>query len=217
MSAYNLKSPNRIKRIPQLSSLQEWFSEEMSSSPIRESERRLLNEIVDSLDEFVKWAERPLVLWRGCSRERKYHSYPIQIKSAAKILEVKLDTRTNGPAVAAFRIAGGVRPSRYGSTNGWSVHHLYSGKFPAPNTDSTTWAAKSSEHMTQAAGLVAIHPIADQACDEYPFFAWLLRAHAFNKFRYDPDGVMTTEPLSELGFAANTVVETIFDESRNNV
>jgi hypothetical protein len=214
MSAYNLRSPSRIKLIPQLGSLNAWFSDEMAEANINNAERLLLNEIVGSLDVFVKWAERPLLLWRGCSRASAYHRYPKEIKLEAKRLGLPLDTRTNGPAVAAFRIAGGVRPARYGSTNSWSVHHLYSGKFPAPHVVSTTWAAKCPLHMTQAAGLVAIHPIADQVCDEYPFFAWFLRAHAFNKFQYDPDGVMAGEPVTELGFSSKSIVETMFDESK---
>lgn len=35
----------------------------------------------------------------------------------------------------------------------------------------------------------AREPIADALCDEFPFFAWLLRAESFRRFGDDPDGV----------------------------
>jgi hypothetical protein len=93
----------------------------------------------------------------------------------ARARGVVLDTRPNGPAIAAFILAGGIRPERFGSSNAWSVHHLYSGKFPYIGPKTTTHAAKESGHFTQSAGLVAAHPIADALVDEFPFFAWLLR------------------------------------------
>ncbi len=52
---------------------------------------------------------------------------------------------------------------------------------------------------TQSAGLVAIHPIADAMADEFACFAWLLRAKAFEKFHYDPDGVFCKE-VGKMGF-----------------
>jgi phenylalanine-4-hydroxylase len=52
---------------------------------------------------------------------------------------------------------------------------------------------------TQAAGLVAIHPIAEALKDEYFYFAWMLRHEAFLKFGYDPDAVFS-EKVDELGF-----------------
>ncbi len=45
------------------------------------------------------------------------------------------------------------------------------------------------ECATQAAGLVAIHPVAEALKDEYSCFAWLLRREAFLRFGYDPDMV----------------------------
>jgi hypothetical protein len=55
-------------------------------------------------------------------------------------------------------------------------------------------------HCTRSAGLVAVHPIADQLCDEYPFVAWLLPALAFRTFGYDPDGPFSTDPHDQYGF-----------------
>jgi hypothetical protein len=69
------------------------------------------------------------------------------------------------------------------------VHHIYDGKFPAPDRPTTTHAVKDPQLFTQSAGLVAVHPIADALADEVAYFAWLLRREAFDRFRFDPDGV----------------------------
>ena len=66
--------------------------------------------------------------------------------------------------------------------------------------------SKDGLHFTQSAGLVAIHPIADVLSHEFPFFAWLLRGTAFNRFGYDPDGVFGTKP-TPYGFASGIDVE----------
>ena len=162
-----------------------------------------------NLDEFVKWPARAILLWAGCHRvpepgmRQKYFKYPVAVKSIAKVATIRLDTRANGPAIAAFLIAGGSRPARFGSSNAWSVHHLYSGKFPYPQRQATTHAARSPDHFTQSAGLIAAHPIADALADEYPFFSWFLRAHAFVRFRYDPDSVFSCVQ-DPLGFAVGS-------------
>jgi len=89
-------------------------------------------------------------------------------------------------------LAGGNRPKRFGSSNSWSLHHLYSGKFPYFGRESTVHAVKECNHFTQSAGVVAIHPIADAIFDEFPIFAWFLRAHAYLRFGYDPDQVFSS-------------------------
>ena len=132
--------------------------------------------------------------------KKEFDSFPDTIKQAAKAVKAPLDTRSNGPAIVAFLVSGGVRPKRFGSQNSWSVHHIYSGKFPYIGKSSTLHAAKSGQHFTQSAGVVAVHPIADGMCDEYPFFAWLLRAEAFRRFGYDPDGVFSDLSLDQFGF-----------------
>ena len=200
MSAFNLKSPNAIATIPPYDKLEDWISSEFEACKLSKHEAAVLRELVSSVNSFVKFAGRRLLLWDGCTRVRKYHTYPTEIKVLAKAKGIALDRRTNGPAIAAFLLSDGERPKRYGSNNGWSIHHIYSGKFPAIGETEAIWAAKSEKHMTQAAGLVAIHPIADQACDEYPFFAWYLRAMAFQKFCYDPKKVFC-EKINSLGFA----------------
>ncbi len=181
-----------------------WYTRETEQITV-ESFRHVAQYVGAHWQDFVRFAEKPLLLWQGCDRvapegeKHKYHSYPKEIKFAAKRLYVKLDTRPNGPARASFEIAGGERPERVGSTNDWTAHHLYSGKFPYIGRSTTTHAVKLGNHFTQSAGVITAHPIADALCDEYPFFAWLLRALAYQKFGYDPDGVFSSE-RDEFGF-----------------
>lgn len=122
-----------------------------------------------------------------------------------------LDTRMNGPAISAFLLAGGERPGRFGSSNAWSIHHLYSGKFPHPGKESALHAIKSGLHFTQSAGLIATHPIADALSDEFPFFSWRLRAEAFNRFGYDPDQVFS-EDHDSLGFGGGSTSTVIYED-----
>ncbi|HEY6348838.1 MAG TPA: hypothetical protein VI636_05450 [Candidatus Angelobacter sp.] len=187
-----------------LNNLLDWYSRETEQITI-ESFRYVAQYAGTHWQDFVRFAEKPLLLWQGCDRvapegkKQRYHTYPEQIKAIAKRLYVKLDTRPNGPARASFEIAGGERPERAGSTNDWTAHHLYSGKFPYIGRSKTTHAVKLGNHFTQSAGVITAHPIADALCDEYPFFTWLLRALSYQKFSYDPDGVFSNE-RDEFGF-----------------
>jgi len=70
--------------------------------------------------------------------------------------------------------------------------------------------------VAYGAGLVAAHPIADAICDEIPFFSWLLRAHSFLRFGYDPDGVFSAD-TDDYGFRSGTACELIFREPVANV
>lgn len=193
---YNLGSPHSILEAVQLEDLLGWFFRELTQVPTP-AERHVLEAVATDLDSFVRWAKDPLLLWSGCDRipptgeRQKYHSYPPEIRKMASDVGLVLDRRPNGPAIASFLLAGGERPARFGSSNAWSIHHLYSGKFPYFERRSTTHAAKECAHFTQSAGLIAAHPVADAMVDEFPFFAWLVRAHAFDRFGYDPDGVFS--------------------------
>jgi len=106
-----------------------------------------------------------------------------------KIVGVKPDTRSNGPAISAFLYAGGERPFRANSTKQWTIHHIYDSKFPVSQSGKNTHAVKDGSYFTHSAGLVAIHPVADALADEIPYFAWLLRYEAFLRFGFDPDNV----------------------------
>lgn len=203
--AYNLASPNGILEPADLDDLPGWFARELAQIP-NQSEKRALETVASDLNSFVRWAGEALLLWPECDRvpppgkKQKYFSYPIHIRHMAKAQRVSLDTRPNGPAIASFLLAGGERPPRFGSSNAWSIHHLYSGKFPYCGRQDTTHAAKQCAHFTQSAGLIAAHPVADAMVDEFPFFGWLLRAHAFLRFGYDPDGVFSSN-RDAYGFA----------------
>jgi hypothetical protein len=78
---------------------------------------------------------------------------------------------------------------------------LASGKFAYFGRKETNHAAKEGNHFTQSAGLVALHPVADALVDEFPFFAWLLRADAYRRFGYDPDSVFSADH-DQYGFVA---------------
>ena len=213
-AVYNLGSPNRLRHACDPKNLDLWFDSELAavdSPPIRD----VLKSVVQHLENFICWPRRPILLWRGCDRvpplgkKNKYFSYPDPIKQLAN-RKVTLDTRQNGPAIASFLIAGGERPARFGSSNAWSIHHLYSGKFPYMDKPTSTHAIKSGLHFTQSAGLVATHPIADAICDEFPFFAWRLRIEAFSRFGYDPDKIFG-EGHDQFGFVGGKMCEVVFD------
>ncbi len=149
----------------------------------------ILQAIYQSPADYVSWPTRPLLLLPGIVRE-KYHRYPdnvlIQLKSAG----IPVDSRSNGPAVCAFLLAGGQRPQRE-TGKGWNIHHIYDGNFPYNRRQQTTHAIKNGDYFTQAAGLVALHPLAHAAAEEFAEFAWWLRREAFTLFRFDPDKVFT--------------------------
>jgi hypothetical protein len=137
---------------------------------------------------FVEWPARPFLFMPGTVRV-KYHRYSPEQLSQIKAARVRTDTRSNGPAIMAYAVAGGRRPGRASGREGGSIHHIYDGQFPAPGATDCTRAVTHGNYFTEAAGLVAIHPIADALADELAYFAWLLRHEAFRRFNFDPDGV----------------------------
>src|SRR5437773_315903 len=199
-----LSSRTGIREACDLTDLSAWFKRELEQVP-NSAERNVLENVAGGLESFVCWASEAILLWPGCDRvplpgqKQKYFSYPAHIRQMARSRQVAIDTRPNGPAIASFLLAGGRRPGRFGSSNAWSIHHLYSGKFPYFGRQETTHAAKECNHFTQSAGLVAAHPIGDAVVDEFPFFAWLLRAQAYIRFGYDPDGAFSSS-RDEYGF-----------------
>jgi hypothetical protein len=214
MATFNLDSPTGIRSPVDLSNLQGWLTAELGSI-VRTPVGRVVELVSENLDDFIQFPSRALLLWDGCDRvppegkRQKYHKYPDEIREVAKAQGVTLDSRPNGPAIAAFLLAGGRRPQRLGSSNAWSVHHLYSGKFPYLGRDKTTHAAKLGRHFTQSAGLIAAQPIADAICDEFPCFSWFLRAEAFIRFGYDPDGVFSASQ-DAYGFTAGFESSVVF-------
>ena len=195
---HNLPSPHNIGQPIQDLDIQTWFKKE-----INDVEPECLKEIFLSIyhdyDELCQFSQTALLLIEGCDRrpeegkKMKYHRYPEYIKQVAKEKGIGLDSRPNGPAIAAFELAGGMRPQRYGSNNKWHIHHLYSGKFPYFGKSETVHAAKNGLHFTQSAGLIAVHPVLDALCDESPAFTWFLRHLSWKKFGYDPDNVFSSQ------------------------
>jgi hypothetical protein len=150
---------------------------------------RIVEDIWTNREHFLRWPQHGHLLIPNSKRsDGPYHSFAPELKTVLKTKGIKLDSRSNGPAVMAFLFAGGERPKRING-NGWPVHHIYDGQFPAPQKTSTLWATNDGNYFTEAAGLVAIHPLADGVASEVPYFAWLLRHEAFERFRFDPDQV----------------------------
>lgn len=215
MSPFNLSSPTAISSRCDLKHLESWLEQELRVID-SDAVRSVVGVVCTNLTSFVQMPVSSILLWKGADRiptqgkRQKYHKYPDEIKCLAKERGLKLDTRPNGPAIASFLFAGGHRPSRSGSSNDWSIHHLYSGKYPYLDRTSTTHATKDGLHFTQSAGLVAVHPIADAMCDEFPSFTWFLRAKAFLQYGYDPDQVFT-DIHDEYGFGNKSSCKVVFD------
>jgi hypothetical protein len=161
------------------------------------SERKIATEVWEHRAHYIKWPAKAMLLWPGCVRI-KYHRIPERIKEEARSGGVQVDSRSNGPAIMAFLLAGGKRPKR-SNRQGWHIDHIYDGKFPWPTRNRSLHAVRNGRHFTQAAGLAAMHPIAEALKDEHPHFAWLLRREAHLRFGYDPDGVFS-ERTDEYGF-----------------
>ena len=214
-SVFNLDSPNQIRSGCSLAELKPWFENEAQAVE-DVSVRQVICHLANDLNAFVRFPERAVLLWHGCNRVRpggekqKIHKYPTFIKDAARRLAINLDTRPNGPAITSFLFSGGERPKRFGSNNAWSIHHLYSGKFPHVGKVDSLHGQKDGNHFTQSAGLVAVHPLADALCDEFPAFSWLLRARAFQKFGYDPDSVFCNARIDEFGFAEGWPIKILY-------
>jgi hypothetical protein len=139
---------------------------------------------------FVLWSKICLLFIPDAVRV-KYHQYTTEQKGRLGDAGITPDSRSNGPAIIAYRLGGGERPHRISPRRDWSIHHIYDGKFPAHGASASTHAVNDGRYFTEAAGLVAVHLIADALADEVAYFAWLLRRKAFDRFGFDPDGVFT--------------------------
>lgn len=156
---------------------------------------RIAKEVWAAKDEFIRWPERSLLFWTGLVRHRDgrrkdCYAYSTRHKALLARAGLEEDGRNNGPAILAFRLAGGERRLRRDfPRHHWSIHHIYEGRFPIVSGRSVLHAAANGEHFTQSAGLVALHPLADGLAGDCRYFAWLLRHEAFVRFDYDPDKV----------------------------
>jgi len=153
-----------------------------------EDYEKIVKIVRDNLPAFISWPKRSLLLLPGVTRDARYHQYPTEVKQQLIKAGITPDKRSNGPAICSFLLADGIRPVRE-TGKGWNIHHLYDGKFPYNNNPTTTHAVKDGRFFTEAAGLVALHPLADAMADEFADFAWWLRREAYDRFGFDPDGV----------------------------
>lgn len=197
-----------MKRV-NLDDLRQWCISAIEPPIRRVSVRHIIKQVLDSEADFIQWPKRGLLLWQGCVRESgKHHKYPSQLREQYReCCDETPNTLVNGPAIAAFTYAKGYRPFR-SNGNGWDIYHIYNGKHPYVDRMSSLHGVKDGNHFTQAAGLIAAHPVAKALADEDAGFAWFLRAKAFSLFHYDPDHVFSDE-VGDLGFTGVQSVEIV--------
>ena len=141
---------------------------------------------------YIRWPKKSRLLLDGMTRHpdgnsQNCYDYPPEL--VREILEAGLsdDRRNNAPAILAFQLTGGDRPRRpYPSNWGWTIHHIYDGQHLAPTDKTVPRAVVEGKLFTEAAGLVAVHPLADYVATNVPLLAWLLRWEAFCRFQFDP-------------------------------
>jgi hypothetical protein len=103
-------------------------------------------------------------------------------------------------AVAAFKYTGGNFPASSGA-DAWRLVHLYEALtvFGAGNRDE---AARAARHFTQAAALVAVHPVVFHLKREHPCVVTVLQRVAFRRFHYDPTNQFAESAPCICGFVA---------------
>jgi len=79
---------------------------DLDFSKLTASERRIISEVGDLKADYIKWPTTARLLWSGCVRIR-YHRIPDRIKQEARSKGVQVDSRSNGPAIMSFLLAGG--------------------------------------------------------------------------------------------------------------
>ena len=182
--------------------------------------RHVLQIVGEHLNDFVQFPKRALLLWQDCDRKKppgekqRYHQYPVMIRELAKrkagsswireqmvlqglhfSLPVGFVLRDMAARMIGLHITCTQANSRY------------------LNRVATTHAVKFGCHFTQSAGVITAHPIADAMCDEFPFFAWLLRAESFRRSGYLSRWLVFSVSQGELGFATGFTSEVIFASS----
>lgn len=149
---------------------------------------KLADDIWKEKELYIRWPRRCLLFMPGTIRQKK-HIYEAEHKLQLKSAKIGVNALSNGPAMMAYLLAGGERPWRSNNKHQWSIHHIYDGNFPASPETPCSRAVVHGNYFTQAAGLVAVHPVAHALADELAYFAWLLRYEAYVRFGFDPDKV----------------------------
>lgn len=171
----------------------DWLQQLAASAP--DTEWAAIRSMCFEPSCFFEWPQVGMLLWPGCTRddESQQHEYPAKLASQLLRLGLIPDTRNNGPAIMAFRAAGGIRPVC--GDEGWHIHHIYDntgpingGVIPVPH------AVRDGNLFTHSGGLVAAHPIAHHLAHQSDLLKWLLRREAFLRFGFDPMNVFTARP-----------------------
>lgn len=140
--------------------------------------------VISNIEEFVRWPEEGRLWCPGLVRGKIHHeALPAEFVRLARERKVALDRKQNGPAIMAFKLAGGAIPKVKATGRAWHVHHIYDGQFPRAGS-AETHAVKSGEHFTHSGGLVAVHPLAEALAECDPSFACFLRDEAGRRFQY---------------------------------
>jgi len=134
---------------------------------------------------FFRWPRTAELLWQvkrhPDGNRQDCYQYPESVKCR---LGRPPDGRNNGPAIHAFELAGGSRPT------GWHIHHVYDGSVLIPGKSTRILhAVKQCDYFTHSGGLVAVHPAAHYVAHESALLGWLLRWEAFERFKFDPDNI----------------------------
>ncbi len=147
-----------------------------------ETEWSAILSILTDPEQFFQWPQLSALFWPGCVRTENDGEYifPAELVTHLERLGLKLDTRTNGPAINSFQAAGGKRPN-WGN-QGWHIHHIFDG------TEGSPHAVRDGNHFTHSAGLVAAHPVAHHLAHQSDLLKWLLWREAFLRFGFDPSG-----------------------------
>jgi hypothetical protein len=144
---------------------------------------------------YIRWPRKSRLLLDGVTRHpdgNNQRCYNYSDDLVRELAEAGLpdDRRNNAPAILAFQLAGGDRPRRpYPSSWAWTIHHIYDGQHSGRGNQNVPRAVSDGKLFSEAAGLVAVHPLADYISTNVPLLAWLLRWEAFRRFNFDPMGV----------------------------
>ena len=147
-------------------------------------------------DAYIRWPRQQRLLLPGVVKHPdgmnpECYVYPPELVAEITQAGLPVDRRNNGPAILAFLLAGGDRPRRpFPEKWAWTIHHIYDGQHTRGNNQPVPHAINDGSLFTEAAGLVAVHPLADYVGMNVSLLAWLLRWEAFRRFGFDPMGVV---------------------------
>lgn len=154
---------------------------------LSENDQKLANFFWENRREYFSWPVYNLLLWKGCI-VNKEHNYPKYMIKMFRAFKVGVDRKSNGPARMSFLMAGGC--INYTCGGGiWEIHHIYDGQHPRAEGRRVTRAVNDGRYFTEAAGLVACHPLAHKAAHVFAYVALNLRYESYKRFGFNPDHI----------------------------